>query len=1097
MSSALAPAAQRVSWQLRLLGPPAWRHAGQPAWQRLPRKDAALLARLALDGPQRRSPLAAWLWPEVALPRAHANLRQRLLRLRLQAGDLVHESDGLLQLNPEVACDYNAAGCSHDATLDAPLLAGVDDGADLLQAWLDDARRQALARRADLMLGRASQLESRGELAAALALTERLLVLEPLLEHGWRRLMRLHSQRGDRAAALAAFERCEQVLRDELGVRPDAETLACLHAVESGQGGVPAPSSAAALPPSLVRPPRLVGRESERQAMAAAWQAGTAFVLLGDAGIGKSRLLLDWAAAGPGRIIEAALPGDEAVPYAALVRVLRKLQRHAPRPDALWPDADTAAVERRELARLLPELGPAPAAPGLQALLMAALEAVFQRAPAAGVQAVLVDDLQHADDASLAVLQRASALPGLRWGFASRPDARAVPAQWLAASSRVQGLRLPALRAEALQELLLSCQLQAMDRPGLAQDLARHCEGNPLFVLETLRHLVQQGPLAGGEAGALPMPPSVEALLSQRLASLPPDAQALARVAAVAGSDFCAELAADVLEQPLLTLAAPWQALEAAQVLQRAGFLHPLLLEAARRSLPEALRQPLHARVAHGLRRRQAEAQRVALHFEAAGLWAEAGEMQRAAAARARSLGQLQAWREHLDRAADLYRRSGDADAALAARSQQVMAVYALDGVAPALALLDGLLAEARTRDVRVAMQLERAGLLLSQYQGVACHAAAEAARTEAAAGSVDELAALLLGAAGLSLAGEAPAAVATAGPLRARLQALGDELRATNLWGYLAVVYAQAGHSDECVYALQVQRRLAQAAGQADDEATARASLVGQYLQRGEAELAVAEGREAVALQRRLGAVLAAAGSQLNLALAQTSLWALREALHTLGQVHEACATLPGAGPELACIAQDTEAEAWLRAQAPEHAWAAMQPFATGALSAPRQVGRLAQQARVLQALGRGDEARLLWRQVLAATPGALPVLRGQLLAVLALGDEAARRLPALCEAAASAPAAYRALAAWVEAERAWRQRDIPTALAAAARLSALLPQARHIVLPEAEVRAGLCALRQALDTTEGARAALAEWQRWQHQVQAPAVRALVRSPV
>ena len=38
--------------------------------------------------------------------------------------------------------------------------------------------------------------------------------------------MRLHVQRGDRAAALAAFERCEAVLRAELGVSAQQMPLA-------------------------------------------------------------------------------------------------------------------------------------------------------------------------------------------------------------------------------------------------------------------------------------------------------------------------------------------------------------------------------------------------------------------------------------------------------------------------------------------------------------------------------------------------------------------------------------------------------------------------------------------------------------------------------------------------------------------------------------------------------------------------------------------------------------------------------------------------------------------------------------------------------
>ena len=74
-------------------------------------------------------------------PRANANLRQRLLRLRRQAGDLVSESAGLLHLHAAVDCDLGPLGCSADAMLHAPLLAGLDVVHDDVEVWLDDDGR--------------------------------------------------------------------------------------------------------------------------------------------------------------------------------------------------------------------------------------------------------------------------------------------------------------------------------------------------------------------------------------------------------------------------------------------------------------------------------------------------------------------------------------------------------------------------------------------------------------------------------------------------------------------------------------------------------------------------------------------------------------------------------------------------------------------------------------------------------------------------------------------------------------------------------------------------------------------------------------------
>jgi DNA-binding SARP family transcriptional activator len=235
---------------LRLLGSPGWRALAEapggalPSWHQLPRKDALLLARLALDGEQPRTLLAQWLWPAVAAPRAHANLRQRLYRLRHDVGPLVQEQGEGLQLAAGVLPDLWRDGCADDAAFESPLLDGLTDADDAAQQWLEDARQRWQARRPGEMSARAQRLEAAGATSDALALVQRLLLLEPLLEDAWRRLMRLHALRADRGAAIEAFERCERVLKDELGLRPCDETIALMRAIESGHfPGAAAPVS--------------------------------------------------------------------------------------------------------------------------------------------------------------------------------------------------------------------------------------------------------------------------------------------------------------------------------------------------------------------------------------------------------------------------------------------------------------------------------------------------------------------------------------------------------------------------------------------------------------------------------------------------------------------------------------------------------------------------------------------------------------------------------------------------------------------------------------------------------------------------------------
>ncbi len=136
--------------QLRLLAAPALLR-GDGERIALERKDAALLALLAIDGPTSRSHAAALLWPDADSQRARNNLRQRLFRLRRAAGRDVIDDHAALAL---------AAGVVHDlASLPAQLAQdpaaaagellgsfGYEDSTDL-DDWVRAARERFRAQR--------------------------------------------------------------------------------------------------------------------------------------------------------------------------------------------------------------------------------------------------------------------------------------------------------------------------------------------------------------------------------------------------------------------------------------------------------------------------------------------------------------------------------------------------------------------------------------------------------------------------------------------------------------------------------------------------------------------------------------------------------------------------------------------------------------------------------------------------------------------------------------------------------------------------------------------------------------------------------------
>jgi DNA-binding SARP family transcriptional activator len=80
--------------------------------------------------------------------------------------------------------------------------------------------------------------EERSAWAAAIALGQRLLALDPLMEQVHREMMRCYVRRGSRAAALRQFESCARVLRAELDVDPMPETIDLYHPTGAGDLGL-------------------------------------------------------------------------------------------------------------------------------------------------------------------------------------------------------------------------------------------------------------------------------------------------------------------------------------------------------------------------------------------------------------------------------------------------------------------------------------------------------------------------------------------------------------------------------------------------------------------------------------------------------------------------------------------------------------------------------------------------------------------------------------------------------------------------------------------------------------------------------------------
>lgn len=851
----LDPAAGTTAIELRLLGTPGLRVGGHP--MSLSPKDAALLALVALEPALRPERAAALLWPTAGARQADTSLRQRLYRLRRSCAAPLVNSGATLSLSDAVAVDRRRAAAEierDERAVGGELLGdlGYDDLPEFAE-WLRTAREEWRRERQQVLAMAAERCEKAGALVRALAYAQRHADGEPLAEHGHRRLMRLHYLRGDRAAAIAVFESLERRLKDELGMRPSAETLELLATIERGASALPARRAVA--PASLLRPPRLIGREREWRALAEAWALGQVFVVVGEAGIGKSRLIGDFVGAEPGVVAIKVRSGDDRIPDAVLARLAR----------AVLAAYDAAApAHRADLAGLLPELGSAaPATVGaLQRMgLQRALEALLADAQSRGLRALVVDDVHGADEASLEMMRAllgSDALASLCWGFAQRGGEGRPGLAGLRAAlddgQRSRAVTLAPLTEPELVELVASLGVPELDPGRLAPALMRQGGGNPMFAIETLRDLVLHG--AGGD-GALPRPSTVTALVERRLMQLSPGALRLARLAALAGPAFDAELATSVLETHPLDMAEPWRELETAQVIRDGAFAHDLVFEATRASVPQPIAQLLHERIARHLEARGAEPARTAPHWAGAARWREAGLAYEAAARRA----QAQSLRAHevddWQHAAEAFDHAGDRAAAFRARCESVLARIVVQGVAPARALAESLAASAENDAERAAAQiaLAHAALMAADHAGGIAAAAQAHALAATLASRPLALEAACLQAVGLTQAGRPAEALAIIEPHRAMVDSgeAAPRLRG-RFWSDYAYALNGVRRLRDTASALAQAIANAQDLGDLSELATLTSNLATVKGNLGAVDEALALAQRALALQAELG---------------------------------------------------------------------------------------------------------------------------------------------------------------------------------------------------------------------------------------------------
>jgi DNA-binding SARP family transcriptional activator len=660
--------------EITVAGEPSWVDAGGERHV-LERKSAALLAYLALEGATPRDRLSSLLWPGVDTTRARGNLRQSLLRLRrcLQIAEHLVTDDGAgnLRIAEHVHVDTGAApGHAVAPAAGAPALDGILLGglqfpeSPRLDAWLERQRSARATAQRVRLLERARELFATGQFGPAVAAAEAAVAVDPVAEEPYRCLMEWYYLRGDRAAALVTWDRCLENLRRGYGLRPSAETAKLARSIQDSQSDHPQGARAWRIPLQLLHPPHLTGRDDALRQMRAAWKLGQVICVVGEPGMGKTRVLEELA--GPGAIARrgGARPGDAAAPLSAFARQASALyERFAPEP----ADAHASDWARLIPALRRPDRDVAPLVTDAQRLRFQASVAELLLACARkGARAIVFDDVQFADAASIELLtslmedQRIAT--DLRFALALRPgeapDCVFALLDRLTAEARLSRIVLEPLGTQEIRSLVDSLDIPSLDGASWTARLERLVGGNPAFLLESLKMVLSDHPARTAPA-ELPVPPTVRAAVEWRLQRLRPEALSLVQMASIAGIDFDPALAGRILGTAPMALT-PWLAeLERAQILRGAAFVHDTVQDVVEKSVPEAIRQYLHRALAEAMQAHGAAPGRVALHWTGAQQWEQAGACWRAASELAAQAAQLADELLYLERAAECFERAG------------------------------------------------------------------------------------------------------------------------------------------------------------------------------------------------------------------------------------------------------------------------------------------------------------------------------------------------------------------------------------------------------------------------------------------------------
>lgn len=399
-----------------------------------------------------------------------------------------------------------------------------------------------------------------------------------------------------------------------------------------------------------------------RGRLAAALEGNGSLVLIGgEPGVGKTalvrQLIREAEQRGALAVFGRCYESEGTVAYSPFVEMLEQALSVMP-PDVVREDMSDDAPEIArmvpELRRRFPDIPDALEIPPEQQrrYFFNAVAAFIARGAKRFPLLMVMDDIHWADESTLLLIEHiAQLVPGQRvLGIGTYRDVELEVSRPLAASlermvragvvDRIQLSRFGVSDVSAMIEALAG----QTPPTAVVDAVFSETEGNPFFVGEVYRHLVEEGRLfaPSGEFRAdvtideLDVPESVRLVVGRRLERLGAEPQKALAAAAVIGRGFPFRLLEQVVEMPASALLDIVDDAEAAQVLmseERDGevyfsFAHELIRQTLLSGLSVLRRQRLHLAVADAIERLDVNAivlrpQELADHLLKAGAAAE------------------------------------------------------------------------------------------------------------------------------------------------------------------------------------------------------------------------------------------------------------------------------------------------------------------------------------------------------------------------------------------------------------------------------------------------------------------------------------------